>query len=197
MTITNNPFVRETTVARGFALYVGIDEDTAKSLGLSLAEIVCKLRSTLDEIAPGLSLESFAAVALAKSGCGGKNVDVVRAALADPRALAKLTEKDQAANGVVIDLARRKVFIDGVSAGLTEKEFSLIDYLVENSGENITRDELVDNLWDSAELIAGRTVDVHVRRLRIKLGKYQDIIRTIRGGGYRFDKHPDVLIEGI
>ncbi len=197
MTITNNPFVREITEARGFALYVGIDEQTAKGLGLTLAEIVSQLRSTLDQIAPGLALESFAAVALAKPGCGGKNVDVVRAALADPRALAKLSEKDQAARGVVIDLARRKIFIDGVNACLTEKEFSLIEYLVDNSAENISRDELVDALWDGSEEIAGRTIDVHVRRLRAKLGKYQDIIRTIRGDGYRFDKHPDVLIEGI
>lgn len=197
MTIANNPFVREITEARGFALYVGIDEQTAKNLGLELAEIVCQLRNTLDQIAPGLSLESFAAVALAKPGCGGRNVDVVRAALADPRALARLTEKDQAASGVVIDLARRKVFIDGVNVGLTEKEFALVDYLVENAGQSITRDELLDALWGGDELIAGRTVDVHVRRLRIKLGQYQDIIRTIRGGGYRFDKHPDVLIESI
>jgi len=197
MTITNNPFVREITEARGFALYVGIDEQTAKGLGLTLAEIVSQLRSTLDQSAPGLAQESFAAVALAKPGCGGKNVDVVRAALADPRALAKLSEKDQAARGVVIDLARRKIFIDGVNACLTEKEFSLIEYLVDNSAENISRDELVDALWDGSEEIAGRTIDVHVRRLRAKLGKYQDIIRTIRGDGYRFDKHPDVLIEGI
>lgn len=197
MTITNNPFVRELTEARGFALYVGIDEQTAKALGLSLAEIVCRLRGTLDEIAPGLALESFAAVALAKPGCGGRNVDVVRAALADPKALARLTEKDQAANGVVIDLARRKIFIDGANAGLTEKEFSLVDYLVENSGDTISREELVDTLWDRTELIGARTVDVHVRRLRAKLGRYEDIIRTIRGDGYRFDKHPDVLIESI
>jgi DNA-binding response OmpR family regulator len=151
----------------------------------------------LDEIAPGLALESFAAVALAKPGCGGRNVDVVRAALADPKALARLTEKDQAANGVVIDLARRKVFIDGANAGLTEKEFSLVDFLVENSGDTISREELVDTLWDRTELIGARTVDVHVRRLRAKLGRYEDIIRTIRGDGYRFDKHPDVLIESI
>jgi len=198
MTIINNtPFVRETTEARGFALYVGIDEQTAKALGISLAEIVIQLRSTLDQIAPGLAAESFAAVALAKTGCGGRNVDVVRAALADPRALAKLAEKDQAAEGVVIDLARRKVFVDGSNAELTEKEFALIEYLVDNSGDTILRDELVDALWDCQEVIAGRTVDVHVRRLRAKLGRYEDIVRTIRGQGYRFDKHPDVLIEGI
>jgi UDP-3-O-acyl-N-acetylglucosamine deacetylase len=53
MTITNNPFVREITEARGFALYVGIDEQTAKGLGLTLAEIVSQLRSTLVKLLLG------------------------------------------------------------------------------------------------------------------------------------------------
>ena len=64
MTITSNPFVRVKTEARGFALYVGIDEATAAQLGTSLAEIVIALRKTLEEISPGLSLETFAALAL-------------------------------------------------------------------------------------------------------------------------------------
>ena len=197
MTVTNNPFVRELTEARGFALYVGIDEQTAKQAGTSLAEIVCQLRKTLSEIAPNLEIESFAAVALAKAGCGGRNVDVVRAALSDPKALARLAEQDVAASGVVIDLSRRKVFIDGCNVGLTEKEFAIVEYLVECSGDTVPREELLDALWEPGELIAGRTIDVHLRRLRAKLGNYQDIFRTIRGQGYRFDKHPDVLIEQI
>ncbi|MFM8926639.1 MAG: winged helix-turn-helix domain-containing protein [Rhodoluna sp.] len=197
MTITNNPFVREVTEARGFALYVGIDEQTAKQAGTSLAEIVRRLRKTLEEIAPGLDIESFAAVALAKAGCGGRNVDIVRAALSRQNEQSRAVEQDRAATGVVIDLARRKVFIDGKNAELTEKEFSIVEYLVECSGETIPREELLDALWLEEETIAGRTIDVHLRRLRAKLGGYEDIFRTVRGQGYRFDKHPDVLIEQI
>lgn len=204
MTIAINPFIRTSsneTEARGFALYVGIDEHTASANGTTLGAIVAALRNTLEQIAPGLAAESYAAVALAKAGSGGRNVDVVRTALADPRALERLSEKndEDAAKGVVIDLQRRKVFIDGLNAELTEKEFDLLKHLVENQGSNISRDELIDTLWVSEEgpEVVGRTIDVHVRRLRAKIEGYEDIVRTVRGEGYRFDKHPDVLIEGF
>ncbi len=204
MSIAVNPFVRKTqteTEARGFALYVGIDEATAKANGTSLSAIVAALRNTLEEIAPGLSAETFASVALAKAGSGGRHVDIVRAALSDPRALERLQEKDSenAAKGVVIDLQRRKVFIDGLKAELTGKEFCLLEYLVEHQGITISRDELISTLWDCAggPEVNGRTIDVHIRRLRAGLVGHEDIVRTIRGVGYRFDKHPDVLIEGI
>lgn len=204
MTIAVNPFVRHTqtqTEARGFALYVGIDEATAQANGTSLGAIVAALRNTLESIAPGLAAETFASVALAKAGSGGRHVDVVRAALSDPRALERLVEREteDAAKGVVIDLQRRKVFIDGAKAELTSKEFSLLEYLVQHQGITISRDELIDTLWDSegGPEVNGRTIDVHVRRLRASLVGNEDIVRTIRGKGYRFDKHPDVLIEGI
>jgi len=204
MTIAINPFIRTSsneTEARGFALYVGIDEHTATANGTTLGAIVAALRQTLEQIAPGLAGESYAAVALARAGSGGRHVDVVRTALADPRALERLSAKDDedAAKGVVIDLQRRKVFVDGLNSELTEKEFDLLKHLVENQGVNISRDELIDTLWDCAEghEVVGRTIDVHVRRLRAKIEGYESILRTVRGEGYRFDKHPDVLIEGI
>ena len=205
MTIApTNPFVRTSTTeteARGFALYVGIDEQTAKAAGTSLEAIVASLRNILDQVAPGLAAESFAAVALAHKGTGGRNVDVVRAALADPRALSRLIEKDNedAAKGVVIDVRRHKIFLDGVNAELTYKEFELLKVLVENEGVTISRDELISKLWGEVDdsSVFGRTIDVHVRRLRAKITGYEDIVRTIRGSGYRFDAHPDVLIEGI
>ncbi len=195
---TNNPFVRTETEAKGFALYVGIDEQTAVANGTTLSEIVTALRTTLDQLAPGLAKESFAAVALAKAGTGGRNIDLVRTALGDPRAAQRLQERyETPAEGVVIDLGRAKVFIDGVNAELTGKEFALVEYLVTNTGICISRDELVDVLWPEDKSVEARTVDVHVRRLRTKLGQYADIIRTFRGQGYRFDRHPDVLIEGL
>ena len=205
MTIApTNPFVRTSTTeteARGFALYVGIDEQTAKAAGTSLGNIVAALRNILDQVAPGLAAESFAAVALAHKGTGGRNVDVVRTALADPRALSRLIEKDNedAAKGVVIDVRRHKIFLDGVNAELTYKEFELLKVLIENEGVTVSRDELISKLWGEVDdsSVFGRTIDVHVRRLRAKIAGYEDIVRTIRGSGYRFDAHPDVLIEGI
>ena len=188
------------TEARGFALYVGIDEATAAAAGVTLAELVQALRATVAELVPNAAKETYAAVALAPVGTGGRNIDVVRTALHDPRSLDRLVEanqEDQAAKGVVVDLTRHKIYVDGSNAEFTFKEFELLNYLIQNEGETITRRELVDAIWSEGAEDApnDRTIDVHIRRLRSKIEGYEDIIRTVRGGGYRFDRHPDVLIE--
>jgi hypothetical protein len=189
------------TEARGFALYVGIDEATAAAAGISLADLVSALRKTVADLVPQAANETYAAVALAPKGVGGKSVDVVRTALRDPRAIDKLVvgaaNEDEPAKGLVVDVQRKKIFADGNNAELTYKEFELLNYLIENEGETISREEIIDVIWAEDEVNApnARTIDVHVRRLRAKIAGYEDIIRTVRGGGYRFDKHPDVLVE--
>lgn len=191
------------TEARGFALYVGLDEATAKAAGTSLAEVVSSLRKHLAELVPASAEETYAAVALAPKGTGGRPIDVVRTALRDPRAIDKVVKKQAEAEadlnrGVVIDVNRKKVFTDGDVAPLTYKEFELLNYLIQNKGETVSRKELIDLVWgdDDLEQIPNeRTVDVHIRRLRSKIAGYEDIIRTVRGGGYRFDQHPDVIYE--
>ena len=183
------------TEARGFALYVGLDEASATAAGTSLTEVVNALRAKLAELAPGT--ETYAAVALSPKGIGGRNIDVVRAALRDPRVTDIDDEEDEEPLGIVVDVPRRKVFADGVSANLTFKEFELLNYLIDHQGETISRKELVELVWDDEDETAvnERTIDVHIRRLRAKIAGYEDIIRTVRGGGYRFDKHPDVTVE--
>ncbi|MFB9307711.1 DNA-binding winged helix-turn-helix (wHTH) protein [Agromyces hippuratus] len=193
--------VPEGTEARGFVLYVGIDEAKALSDGTTLHRIVEALRALTAEVSP--SAETYAAVALAPEGAGGRDVDVVRLALQDPAALAKQREgqgvrddADRHPNGVIIDISRKRVLLDGEAAGLTYKEFELLQYLVLREGRTIDRHELIDNLWDADdEAPSERTIDVHVRRLRSKLAHYQDIVRTVRGVGYRFDRHADVSIR--
>ncbi len=183
------------TEARGFALYIGLDEATAAAAGTSLAEVVTALKATLAELVPSAAHETYAAVALAPVGTGGRNVEVVRSALRDPRTIEK--REDKPARGIVVDVTRKKVFTDGTNAELTYKEFELLSYLVDNEGETISRRELIELVWADDEDNApnDRTIDVHIRRLRAKIAGYEDIVRTVRGGGYRFDKHPDVLIE--
>ncbi|MEN9607285.1 MAG: hypothetical protein RL605_1113 [Actinomycetota bacterium] len=191
------------TEARGFALYVGIDEATAKAAGTSLAEIVSALRKTIAELAPAAADETYSAVALAPKNTGGRPIDVVRTALRDPRAIDKVVKQQaesaaDANKGIVIDFTRKKVFTDGDVAPLTYKEFELLNYLIKNQGETISRKELIDLVWGDEELEQipnERTVDVHIRRLRSKIAGYEDVIRTVRGGGYRFDQHPDVNYE--
>jgi hypothetical protein len=191
------------TEARGFALYVGVDEATAAAAGVTLSELVIALRKTVSELVPNAEAETYAAVALAPKGIGGKPIDVVRTALRDPRALDKLTMvKEQhdpleSPKGIVIDPSRKKVFADGENADLTYKEFELLQYLIEHEGSTVSRREIIDRIWNDGdgEIPNDRTIDVHIRRLRSKIAGYEDIIRTVRGGGYRFDKHPEVIYE--
>jgi DNA-binding winged helix-turn-helix (wHTH) protein len=189
------------TEARGFVLYVGVDEFKAASAGVDLSQLVAALKKLTTDLVPGA--ETHAAVALAPTGAGGRDVDVVRLALQDPSALAKHRQQEPEAveqyrDGVVIDLTRKQVSLDGHQAGLTYKEFELLQYLVLREGRTIHRSELIADLWDADDtddVPNERTIDVHVRRLRSKLGGYEDIVRTVRGVGYRFDRHADVSVR--
>lgn len=200
---TNAPRIRavpEGTQARGFVLYVGIDEAKAAAAGTSLHRIVEALKALTAGLAP--TAETYAAVAIAPEGAGGRDVDVVRLALQDPSALAKhrdtADDLDRAPGGVVVDISRKRVILDNETASLTYKEFELLQYLVLREGRTIERAELISSLWtaaDEEDAPNERTIDVHVRRLRAKLGRYEDIVRTVRGAGYRFDRHADVSIR--
>ncbi len=189
----------KTTEAKGFALYIGISESEAEAAGLSLAEIAQVLKKNLAELIPGKENETYAALAIGPKNAQGRNLDLTRLALGEPKALAQ--SKPQAdektpAKGLVVDLSRRRLYVDGRNAELTCKEFELLAYLVENEGRNVSRSEIASISDRCGEPTPNdRTIDVHVRRLRAKISGYEDIIRTARGAGYRFDRHPDVLIE--
>lgn len=187
------------TEARGFVLYVGVDELKAAAAGTDLAHLVEALRALTKELVP--TSETYAAVALAPQGAGGRDVEVVRLALQDPSALAKHRQQpepeEKPRGGVVVDLSRKRVVLDEETAALTYKEFELLQYLVLREGRTIDRAELISSLWSAGDDDAPneRTIDVHVRSLRSKLGSYEDIVRTVRGVGYRFDRHADVAIR--
>jgi DNA-binding winged helix-turn-helix (wHTH) protein len=193
--------VPEGTEARGFALYVGLDEETAIAAGTDLGAVVREIKQVLARLVP--EAETYASVALAPVGAGGRDVDVVRLALQDPAALAKQRQaqpepEPEARGGVVIDISRKRVQLDGETAPLTYKEFELLQFLVLREGRTIERQEIIETLWSDGgedEAPNERTIDVHVRRLRAKLGGYEDIVRTVRGAGYRFDRHADVAIR--
>lgn len=187
---------------RGFALYVGLAAEKAAAGDQHLGSIVSQIKALVAQLSP--EAETYAAVALAPEGAGGRDVDVVRLALGDPAAHARQRaeaaaeeDQDSARAGVVIDLSRKRLLLDSFSAPLTFKEFDLLQYFVLREGKTVERQELIASLWADAtgeDVPNARTIDVHVRRLRVKLGHYQDIIRTVRGVGYRFDRHADVRI---
>lgn len=81
--------------------------------------------------------------------------------------------------------ARREVTVDGAPVQLTYKEFELLRLLLEAKGAVLTREVLMDRVWDLAAERENRTLDVHIRTLRAKLGEAGRLIETVRGVGYR------------
>lgn len=86
---------------------------------------------------------------------------------------------------------QRKALVDGCEVTLTLKEFELLCLLLENAGEVLSRSKIQDRVWGMEYLGETRTVDVHIRTLRQKLGACGEYIETVRGVGYRFARRTD------
>ena len=84
-----------------------------------------------------------------------------------------------------VNQTRHEVRIDGTEVTLTLKEFELLCLLMENKGRVLTRDQLLNSIWGYGFDGENRTVDVHIRTLRQKLGKCGEYIETVRGVGYK------------
>lgn len=93
--------------------------------------------------------------------------------------------EDPEIQGVHIDVKKHEVTVDGRTVPLTLKEFELLEKLMRNEGIVLTRDQLLTEIWGYDFDGETRTVDVHIRTLRQKLGKKGEIIQTVRGVGYR------------
>ena len=87
--------------------------------------------------------------------------------------------------GVRMDIKKHEVTVDGKQVALTLKEFELLEKLMRNQGIVLTRDQLLTEIWGYDFDGETRTVDVHIRTLRQKLGEKGEIIQTVRGVGYR------------
>jgi two-component system, OmpR family, alkaline phosphatase synthesis response regulator PhoP len=91
---------------------------------------------------------------------------------------------------ISIDFDQQAVALDGQRMVLTRKEYDLLSLLVQHAGEIIPREALLMRVWGYGAEIRTRTLDVHIRRLRKKLGNYSDrYIETIFGIGYRFQPY--------
>lgn len=93
------------------------------------------------------------------------------------------------AGGICVDERAHTVFADGQEVQLTLKEYQLLTLLMKNRGAVLTRDVLLENIWGYGSENETRTVDVHIRTLRQKLGADGVLIETVRGVGYRMGEH--------
>ena len=85
-----------------------------------------------------------------------------------------------------IDREKYEIFIDGEKKVFPRKEFEVLYFLVKNAGRVFGREILLKEVWGSDVYVVDRTVDVHVRKIREKLGQHSELIETVKGVGYRF-----------
>jgi DNA-binding response OmpR family regulator len=114
----------------------------------------------------------------------------VKEVIARVRAVLRRVEKDEVAKyedaRLTVDFADMRVICADGQVKLTRKEFALIEHLIKNTGRVSTRQQLLDDIWGYSYFGDTRTLDVHIRRLRQKLGDCGECVETVVGVGYRF-----------
>ncbi|MDE7048955.1 MAG: response regulator transcription factor, partial [Lachnospiraceae bacterium] len=91
------------------------------------------------------------------------------------------------AGGIMVDKVAHSVTIDGKAIDLSYKEFELLSYFMENKGIALSREKILNNVWNYDYFGDARTIDTHVKKLRSKMGEKGELIKTIWGMGYKFD----------
>jgi DNA-binding response OmpR family regulator len=110
-------------------------------------------------------------------------------------AIMKRVKKTEADNhsvykkdGLTIDFTARKVLIDNQIIEMSPKEYELLFYFASNKNIALSREKLITEVWGYDYYGDNRTLDTHIKLLRKSLGKYNDLIVTVRGIGYRFEE---------
>ena len=91
------------------------------------------------------------------------------------------------AGGILINKAAHSVAVDGKPVDLTYKEFELLTYFMENKGIALSREKILNSVWNYDYFGDARTIDTHVKKLRSKMGEKGELIKTIWGMGYKFE----------
>ncbi|QYO65858.1 response regulator transcription factor [Leptolyngbya sp. 7M] len=186
-------------------LRIALDERSAPSLiildlmlpGMSGMELCRRLRrEPLTETIPIIMLTARAGesdkIAGLDSGADDYIVKPfsVKEVVARVRAVLRRAEKEGAPRyedpHLSVDFDDMRVMCDGEDVKLTRKEFALLTHLIKNTGRVATRQQLLDNVWGYSYFGDTRTLDVHIRRLRQKMGECGNCIETVVGVGYRF-----------
>src|SRR5690606_959971 len=146
----------------------------------------------LDEVGASIVQQLQAIV-----GSGSKpGIRVRRRPIAPPSEVAHLPDPaTRPEPRVKIHPASRVVIRDGVQVALTKMEFDLLLFLAQRPQKVHNRQEILRAVWGYEHTVSTRTIDVHIRRLRRKLGNDLDLITTVRGVGYRFDATDEVVID--
>jgi DNA-binding winged helix-turn-helix (wHTH) protein len=183
----------------GLAFYVGFDSDADPADRAALVNLARVIENVTAEMVPAAVTHS----ALTLGGRSMHTAIVARVreelASAEPDPFLSRPNHMHAVpdhREVIVDPAAHEVTVSGRSVQLTFKEFALLEYLLRAAHRAVTREELLTEVWHKRAWRDGtRTIDVHVRRLREKLGGCPRIV-TVRGVGYRCDPTPEVVLVG-
>lgn len=151
-----------------------------RTTGLSVPLILIVTEGGLAAVSPDWGVDD-----VVLEGAGPAEVDA-RIRLALGRNRDETTSTEIHASGVVIDEASYSARVNGQPLNLTYKEFELLRFLAAHPSRVFTREQLLSEVWGYDYFGGTRTVDVHVRRLRAKLGDLENLIGTVRNVGYRF-----------
>ncbi|MGV8969902.1 MAG: response regulator transcription factor [Microbacteriaceae bacterium] len=169
---------------------------------LATAKALCKILTTTGVTVPIIAIltEGGLTAINAEWGIDDLVVESAGPAEVDSRIRLALGKKDQSnantsskihASGMVIDEASYSAKVHGTPLDLTYKEFELLRFLATHPSRVFTREQLLSEVWGYDYFGGTRTVDVHVRRLRAKLGDLESLIGTVRNVGYRFNVNED------
>ncbi|MCM1273118.1 MAG: response regulator transcription factor [Clostridium sp.] len=103
------------------------------------------------------------------------------------RSLSGQEENTISCGGISMDISAHKVMVDNEEIELSYKEFELLNYFLVNQGVALSREKILNNVWNYDYFGDARTIDTHVKKLRSKLGSKGDYIKTIWGMGYKFE----------
>ena len=106
-----------------------------------------------------------------------------------------MSEDVLTAGGIVMDLSAHIVTIDGEPVELSFKEFELLNYFIVNKGVALSREKILNNVWNYDYFGDARTIDTHVKKLRSKLGDKGEYIKTIWGMGYKFEVNDEKVVK--
>jgi DNA-binding response OmpR family regulator len=111
----------------------------------------------------------------------------IKAVLKRTGKLKKVAEKNLVYDDLEMNFIKRSLYIKNKKVKLTKKEFELLSLLLRNQGTILSRNEILNKVWDDTTIVTLRTVDVHLARLRKKIDKYGKYIKSVSGYGYTFD----------
>ena len=165
---------------------INVCKQVKSHLAPSLPVIMVTAKSELTDKVIGL--EMGADDYITKPFAPKELVARVRAVLRRYKTITSGEEVLKIGNSVVIDLTRHSVYVDNKKIGLTFSEFGILKILASKKGWVFSREKIISLLWEGEKVVIERTVDVHIKNLREKLGKAGKYIKNVRGVGYKIEE---------